>query len=120
MEENTNNNSIDTLIERAGGYVKATIELSKLKAVDKISDTAGNLVSRMVAGIFLILFFLLGSVALSLLIGDALGKSWYGFGIVAGFYGLIGFILIFFTHNWLKTLVSNSVVKKFFNNNHKE
>jgi hypothetical protein len=120
MEENNNNNSIDTLIERAGEYLKNTIELSKLKAVDKLSDTVGNLVSRTVAGVFLILFFLLGSVAISLLIGDALGKSWYGFAVVAGFYALIGFILIFFSHNWLKQLVSNSIVKKFFNNNHKD
>jgi hypothetical protein len=120
MEGSNNNNSIDTLIERAGEYVKTTIELSKLRAADKLSDTAGTLVSRTVATVFLILFFLLASVAISLLIGDALGKSWYGFGIVAGFYGLVGFILFFFTHNWLKQLISNSIIKKFFNSNHKD
>lgn len=120
MEENNNNNSIDTLVERAGEYVKTAIELTKLKAVDKLSDTVGNLVSRTVASIFLILFFLLGSVAISLLIGDSLGKSWYGFAIVAAFYGLVGFVLFFFSHNWLKQLISNSIIKKFFNNNHKD
>ena len=113
MEEN-NNNSIETLLERTGEYIKTTIELTKLKAVDKVSDSISSIVSRTVSALLLIMFFLMGSIGISLLIGDALGKSWYGFLIVAGFYGLLGFVLFFFLHNWLKKLIGNVIIKKIY------
>jgi hypothetical protein len=119
MEEN-HNNSIETLLERAGEYVKTTIELAKLKTLDKISDAISSVVSRTISIIFLVMFFLMGSIGISLLIGDALGKSWYGFIIVAGFYGLLALFLTFFLHNWLKKLIGNVIINKMYNNNNKE
>lgn len=115
MEEN-HNNSIETLLERAGEYVKTTIELAKLKTLDKVSDAISSAISRTISIILLIMFFLMGSIGISLLIGDALGKSWYGFLIVAGFYGLLGLFLTFFLHNWLKKLIGNVIINKMYNN----
>lgn len=113
MEEN-NDNSIEALLERTGEYVKTTIELAKLKAADKASDSISSVVSRTVSVLLLVMFFLMGSIGISLLIGDALGKIWYGFIIVAGFYGLCGLVLFFFLHNWLKGLIGNLIIKKIF------
>lgn len=113
MEEN--NNTLETLLERAGDYTKTTIELVKLKAVDKVSDSISSVVSRTISLLLIMMFFLMGSIGVSLLIGDALGKSWYGFLIVAGFYGLVGSVLFFFLNDWLKNIIGNVIIKKIFN-----
>jgi len=113
MEEN-NDNSIEALLERTGAYVKTTLELAKLKAADKASDSIPSVVSRTISVLLLVMFFMMASVGISLLIGDALGKIWYGFIIVAGFYGLLGLVLFFFLHNWLKGLICNSIIKRIF------
>lgn len=120
MEENNHNNSIETLLERAGEYAKTTIELTKLKAVDKVSDVISSAVSGTISIMLLLMFFLMGSIAISLLIGDALGKSWYGFLIVGGFYGFAGLAMFFFLHDWLKKLIGNVIIKKIYNNNDKK
>lgn len=109
MEENSS--VFETLLERAEDFGKTSLDLIKLKAVDKISSGASAAASKIAGGFFLLMFFILASVALSLWIGDLLGKSWYGFLIVAGFYGILGALLIFVKHNWLEKMVSNSIIK---------
>jgi fatty acid desaturase len=109
------NNVLESLLERAEDYSKTTIELLKLKAVDKISDEASSAASKVAAMFFFIMFFLMGSVALSLLLGDVLGKSWYGFLIVAVVYGILFAVLFFVKHNWLKKIVGNSIIKQMLN-----
>jgi hypothetical protein len=113
MEENSS--VFETLLERAEDYGKTSLELIKLKAVDKLSDGASSAASKVAGGFFLLMFFILASIALSLWLGDVLGKSWYGFLIVAGFYGILGALLIVVKHNWLKKMVSNSIIKSMLN-----
>ena len=113
MEENEN--FLGALLERAGEYSKTTIELVKLKTLDKTSGAVASIVSRLIAVIFLFMFFLMGSIGLSLWLGDILGKSWYGFFVVAAFYGITGFVLYFFMHNPLKKLVGNFIIKQVLN-----
>lgn len=113
MEENEN--VLGALLERAGEYGKTTIELVKLKTLDKTSGAVSSIVSRLIAIIILFMFFLMGSIGLSLWLGDILGKSWYGFFVVAAFYGITGFILYFLMHNRLKKLVGNFIIKQVLN-----
>jgi hypothetical protein len=56
-------------------------------------------------------FVLFLSLGLSLLIGDVLGKVYYGLLIMAGFYGICGFVLHFFMSKWLKRVVGNYFIK---------
>ena len=106
------NSSLETLLERAEEYGKTTIELFKLKAVDKASGTASTVVSRALSVFFGLMFLLIGSFTLCFWLGDLLGKAWYGFAIVAGFYGLLFVILFFFLHNWFKILIANLIIKQ--------
>lgn len=112
MEEKS---SFEALLERAEDYTKTSIELIKLKAIDKISDGASSAASKVVALFFFISFFLMLSVGLSLLIGELLGKAWYGFMVMAGLYGILFAVLFFVKHNWLKTIVGNSIIKSMLN-----
>lgn len=112
MEEKS---GFETLLERAEEYTKTNLELIKLKAVDKISDGASSAASKIVGLFFFVMFFLLLSVGLSLWIGDALGKAWYGFLIMAAIYGILFSVLFFVRHNWLKKMVGNSIIKQMLN-----
>ncbi len=112
MNEN-GNSSLETLLERAEDYGKTTIELLKLQAVDKTSGAVSSMVSRLLAVFLLLMFLLIGSFALSFWLGDVLGKMWYGFLIVAGFYGVLGAALFFFLHDWLRNLIANVIIKQF-------
>ncbi|MGE5420368.1 MAG: phage holin family protein [Chloroflexota bacterium] len=112
MEEKS---SFEALLERAEDYTKTSIELIRLKAVDKISDGASSAASKVVALFFFVFFFLMLSVGLSLLLGDLLGKAWYGFMALAGLYGILFAVLFFVKHNWLKKMVGNSIIKSMLN-----
>lgn len=112
MEERS---SFETLLERAEDYTKTSIELIKLKAVDKISDGASSAASKVAAMFFFVFFFLMLSVGIALLLGDLLGKAWYGFMAVAGLYGILFAVLFFIKQNWLKKMVGNSIIKSMLN-----
>jgi hypothetical protein len=48
-------------------------------------------------------------------LGDYFGEVYYGFFCVGGFYGILGVILYFFLHDWIKERTSNSIVKQMLN-----
>jgi phosphoglycerol transferase MdoB-like AlkP superfamily enzyme len=105
-------NSFETLIQRAEEYGKTSFEILKLKAIDRTTGVASSLVSRVVAVTIIFMFFLMGSLGVAFWLGDILGKAWTGFFLVASFYGIIGFVLFFFMHKWLKRQVGNSIIKQ--------
>jgi fatty acid desaturase len=45
-------------------------------------------------------------------LGDILGKPFWGFFVVAAFYFLVGIVIHFFMHNWIKRLVGNYFIKR--------
>lgn len=110
MDEQSN--VFESLLERAEEYTKTSIELFKLKSVDKISEVVSTSASRTIACVFFLLFFLFGSVGLALWLGEILGKSWYGFFAVAAFYGIVWVVLYFFMHNWLKKIIGDNIIEQ--------
>lgn len=108
----TQQNYIEPLIERAENYGKTSLELIKLKTVEKTADVVSTSVSRGAAILFLTMFTVIINIGIALWLGDVLGKSYYGFFCVAGFYGIVGGVLYFFMHNWIKERVSNSLISQ--------
>lgn len=103
---------IDNLLSDAGDYIETRTTLWKLKAIESLSDVSGELVSGMgmiVISSFVIIIF---SIGISLLIGDWIGKSYYGFFIVGGLYTIIGLILYARRGQWLKEPFSNMLIRK--------
>lgn len=112
MEEKQN--FIDPLLDRAEAYGKTTFELLKLKLLDKSTDVISTLISRVILVIVLLLFVITLNIALGFWLGELLGKTYYGFLAVAGFYGLLGIILLML-HKNVKTRLSNSIITQFLN-----
>lgn len=103
-------NLIESLIEKGEQYGKTTLELIKLKTVDKSADVVSTLVSWMIVIVLTVLFFLIFNIGLALWIGELLGKSYYGFFAVAGFYALLALIFGIFREQFIKKPVNNSIV----------
>jgi hypothetical protein len=105
---------IEPLIERAEQYAKTSFELLKLKSLEKTADVTSMLISRLVLAIVFSLFALTLNIAIALWLGDLLTKNYYGFLLVASFYGLIGIILLFI-HPKIKARIKNSIIIQMFN-----
>lgn len=101
---------IESLIEKGEQYGKTTLELLKLKTLDKSADMVSNLVSWLIVVIFAVLFFLILNIGLALWIGELLGKSYYGFFVVSGFYALLTLVFGIFRKQLIKRPVNNSII----------
>jgi len=104
--------SIESLIEKGEQYGKTTLELLKLKTLDKSADVASNLVSWLVVFIFAVLFFLILNIGVALWLGELLGKSYYGFFVVSGFYALLALIFSIFRKQLIKDPINNSIIEQ--------
>jgi hypothetical protein len=101
----TTPNSIETLFESIEAYGKTTYELSKLKALDATTTIASSLIARLVVMMLAMLFVFILSTGVALMIGEAMGKMYYGFLIVAAFY-LVAAII---SHYTLQNMVKKSI-----------
>jgi fatty acid desaturase len=109
MEDNSN--LLDSLLERAGEYGKTSLELYKLKTIDKTTDVVSVIIPHSVVFVLIASFMLFLNLGLAFWLGEILGKIFYGFFIVAGFYIIAGIVIHFFMHNWLKRLIVNYLIK---------
>jgi len=108
-------NILESLLERSEEYGKTSLELLKLKVLDKSTGVISTIVSRVIAIIIFFIFFLLVTIGISLWLGEIMGKSWYGFFAVAAFYGTTATVVYFFMHTWLKKLVCDFIIKQVLN-----
>jgi hypothetical protein len=104
-------NFIEPLLERTEEFSKTSFELLKLKFTAKTADIGSILISRFLSLIILSFFALTINIAVALWLGDLLGKNYYGFLVVASFYGVIA-IVLFFIHPFIKDRVNNSIIKQ--------
>jgi hypothetical protein len=105
----------DSLIESAETYGKTSVDLIKLKTVDKVADGTSSLVAWTAVVIALILFFITLNFGVALWLGKLMGESYLGFFTVAAFYGLAGFILFVFKDKWIKKPLNNSMINQMLN-----
>jgi len=109
--EDDNAKLIESLLERAADYGKTTFELVRLKALDKTSDVISSFIPHSFVFVLIALFMFFFNLGLSFWLGEILGKTFYGFFVVAAFYGIIGIVVHLFMHKWLKKLVCNYIIK---------
>src|ERR1035437_6956703 len=85
MEDNPN--LLETLLERASEYGKTSIELAMLNTLDKTTDIISSFIPLSVVIILFVSCLLFLNLGLALWLGELLGKPFYGFFMVAAFYG---------------------------------
>ena len=103
-------NILSSLLDSVEEFGKTNLELFKLKRLDKASEIAATVISRVTAIIALMTFLLMASIGVALWLGAALGEIWYGFFVVAAFYGLVGVIVYFVLHKGLKRIFADMII----------
>jgi hypothetical protein len=103
---------IDELIEKGHQYGQTTFKLMKLKTLDKTSNVLSNVVSWLPALIMAFLFFFIFNIGVAIWLGDVLGKSYYGFFAVSGFYALLTLFFWLFRKPLLKNPIDNSIINQ--------
>jgi len=111
METDNKTSSVESLLESFRNYLETRIDLLKLKAIDKSSGLISSIAAIVCVLLIAFIFIVLLNIGIALLLGDLLGKAYYGFFIVAAFYALIGIILYSSRDKWIKTPIINGLVK---------
>jgi hypothetical protein len=106
----TTSNSIESLLESVEAYGKTTYELTKLKALDATTTVASSLISRLIMILLAMLFVFVLSMGIALMIGDMMGKTYYGFLIVAAFYLFAVIIANYSLDNVVKKSISRLII----------
>ncbi len=104
--------SFESLLERAAEYGITSYELVKLKTINKTSDVVSSLIPHAVVFLILMSFLLFLSLGVAFWLGEIFGNMFYGFFVVAAFYGIIGLVLHFFMHDQIKKKISDYIVKQ--------
>jgi hypothetical protein len=103
---------LETLVDRVTDYGTTSYDLVKLQAIDKSSDVISSVVPHTLVLILVSSFLLFFNLGLAFWLGEILGKLFYGFFIVAGFYILVGLTVHLFMHKQLKEIIRNYVIKQ--------
>ena len=112
---NHNISNVEKILAHAVDYTNTSIELLKLQSIDKVSGFFSSLISRIVLVVFGIFFTMILNIGIALWIGDILGKSYYGFFIVALFYAIVIFLIYIFRHRWIKNPLVNYFINQILN-----
>jgi len=107
--------TIENLFEKVENYSNISLELYKHKAIYEIAIVTSTLAVRYILSIVVALFFFFISIGLAIWIGEATSEPYYGYFIIASFYVTLGIILYIFRKPWIKTQVSNLVIKSMLN-----
>lgn len=105
---------IEVLFEKVESYTKTTLELYRLRAIDKITDVFATIASSLIIAVIIALFFILISIGLALYLGELLGKSYYGFFALSGFYALIALIIAMNRRAWLEIKLNDFLINQIF------
>jgi len=112
MEETKND--LELLLSDAGDFLETKASLWKLKTVDTLVESVSTLASGVGIICMTGVFILIMSIGLALFIGDWLGKSYYGFFIIGGCYGIVCLLFYLFRDRWMKEPLSNILIRKIF------
>ena len=104
------------LFSDAGDFIETRASLLKLKTVDTLADSVSDLASGIGMIGIVSAFILIMSIGLALLVGDWMGKNFYGFFIIGGLYGIAGLVCYAFRDRWFKEPVGNLLVRKLLKN----
>ena len=102
----------EPLLEKVKSYIETRMSIAKLKAIDKSSVIIAGAISKVVVFSMLLFFFLFFNIGIALLLGELLGKAYYGFFIIAALYGITGLVLNSSKEKILKRPITDAIVKE--------
>ena len=105
---------IESLFTQTKDYVDNRLELFKLQAIDKSSKITSSIAAGITLFVVFFIFFVILNIGIALLIGDLVGKSYLGFLIWAGFYLIVGLVIMSKKNKIFKGPISGMIISKFY------
>ncbi|MDP4283813.1 MAG: phage holin family protein [Bacteroidota bacterium] len=105
-------NSIEELFYKLKEYIDLRIDLFKLKSINKISGFLSTLIVVSILAVLAFLVLICITIGVALLLGEILGKTYYGFLVMALLYIIIGLVLYYGRNKFLKKPISNNLIKE--------
>lgn len=102
---------IEELYEKVEDYSLTSIELAKLKGLQTTSSIIAALISKMGVVIIVTLFIVMISTGAAFWLGEILGKLYYGFFVVGGFYLIMSIVSYFLLFHLIKRPISSLIIK---------
>ncbi|MDX9928225.1 MAG: phage holin family protein [Bacteroidales bacterium] len=111
QEKDKSKHPLQTILESSEEYGRDTLDLIRLKAVDKGSKAISSFVLILVFVLILSIFFIMATIGLALWLGEIMGRTCYGFFAVGGFFGITGVIIYFVMGKWLKRVITDIIIR---------
>jgi hypothetical protein len=102
----------EDLIDKVGDYANTSLDLIKLKLIQKFSEVIAGLTSRLLFVLFLILFSLFINIGLALFIGKILHETYLGFLVVSFFYLLLAVMIHYFKQPLIHKPMGNAIIEQ--------
>ncbi len=96
-------------------YVDDRILLLRLQLTEKAAKLSSAIFIAVTVGFLLLILFMIISFLAGFYLSRAVGSYWGGFGILAGFYIAVIFILLYMHKSFLSKYIIDKVVKNSFN-----
>jgi len=103
---------IESLVTKAIDYGRTSIELAKLRTLSKTTDVVSYFFAHTVVFVFALMFLFFLTMGLAIWLGEYLGKSYYGFLLIALLYGMAGLFTHLFLHKRLKRMAADHFIKQ--------
>ena len=108
---------IQELTESIKLCASTNYDLSKYEAIERLSIVGSVFVSHILVGIVLFLFILFLSLSLGFFFSALVGTSYGGFGVIAAFYLLLGFVLLLSRKRFIEGPIRDRIICKVLNQN---
>lgn len=101
---------IGSLFEKTEDYAKSSIDLLKLKALDKSTSALSSLASIVIISLATLFIIMMVNMGVALWISKLMDNSYSGFFIVALFYAVLSVVLYVFRDQIIKSPISNRII----------
>lgn len=108
------NGKIEELTDSLKSYVSTNMELIKYQAIERATVIIADLISNLMVILLLLFFVFFLSLWASFYLSALLGDNYSGIAIVAGFYLLIGLILLLVRKKMVIKPLRNKIVQNIF------
>lgn len=103
---------VEELFLKLKDYGETTLDLYKLKAINKVSGFTSTLIVSVILVVLLFVVLICITIGFGFLIGMWLGHTFWGFFIMAAIYIIIGLVLYSGRNKILKQPISDKLIKE--------
>jgi hypothetical protein len=115
MDMNNNESSIELLLHQAEGYSKTSLELLRLKTIEKVAGIVSSMIYLFIIYIFVAISSFILSIGIAIWIGELMDNVAFGYFIVGAFYLFLSLLFFIFKNSWIKRPFNNLFISQLLN-----